>query len=97
MPTELLVEDASDSEGSKRSSLQEKDQVSKDSSSDDGGSQVTTAVEAPKGPFDPTAYIDLTGKDICRAVYPVSFGTQKKRIKLVCGCTECKFHWNTTK
>ena len=96
MPTELLVEEPSDSEGSKRSSLQEKDQVSEDSSSDDGESQVTTVVEAPTGPFDPTAYIDLTGKDICRAVYPVSFKSQKKRIKLVCGRTDCKFHRNAT-
>ena len=96
MPTELLVEETSDPEGSDGSIPQEKDPSSEDSSSEDGGTQMTTVVEAPTGPFDPTAYIDLTGKDICRADYPVSFGTQKKRVKLVCGRTECKFHWNAT-
>ena len=97
MPTELLVEETSDPEGSDGSIPQEKDPSSEDSSSEDGGSQMTTVVEAPTGPFDPTAYIDLTGKDICRAVYPVSFGTQKKQLKLVCVCTECKFHRKATK
>ena len=64
--------------------------------SDAENSQGTTVVKAPTGPFDPTLWIDLTGKGVCRAVYPVSYGSQKKRIKLVCSRTNCQFHRNAT-
>ena len=67
-----------------------------DPHSDAENSQGTVVVKAPTGPFDPTLWIDLTGKGVCRAVYPVSFGSQKKRVKLVCSRTNCKFHQNAT-
>ena len=59
-------------------------------------SNISEPVSIVEGQFDPTQYIDLTGKSVCRAVYPISVGNQKRRIKLVCGRTGCSFHKGTT-
>ena len=37
-------------------------------------SNISEPVSIVEGQFDPTQYIDLTGKSVCRAVYPISVG-----------------------
>ena len=83
----------------KQGDLKDDDEESEETASqtsENEGSHSTEVVQAPTGPFDPTIYIDLTGRNICRAIYPVSFKSQKKRVKLVCGRTNCQFHHNST-
>lgn len=46
------------------------------------------------GVFNPSAYIDLTGKDMCRAIYKTRINSTSGWIPLVCGRTDCSFHAN---
>ena len=46
------------------------------------------------GTFHPSSYIDLTSRNICRAVYKVRINSTSGWIPLVCGRTDCSFHSN---
>ena len=97
MPTQYTVTEEEEVEvlgttpGKRRDSDEDQGSSTGEEEGEDSNS-VTTEVVKPPTKFDPTAYIDLTGRDICRAVYTVSFRSQKKRVKLVCGRVGCRFH-----
>ena len=100
MPTQVNITEEEEVEvlgttpGKKQDSEEDQDSSSEEEDVEDASS-VTTEVVKPPSKFDPTAYIDLTSRDICRAVYTVSFRSQKKRVKLVCGRVGCRFHTET--
>ncbi len=97
MPTQKIITEEEEVEvlgttpGRQGDSDEDQGSTSGEEEGEDANS-VTTEVVKPPTKFDPTAYIDLTSRDICRAVYTVSFKSQKKRVKLVCGRVGCRFH-----
>ena len=102
MPTQYTITEEEEVEvlgtkpGKQRDSDEEKgSSTGEDDGEDADANSTTTEVVKPPTKFDPTAYIDLTSRDICRAVYTVSFRSQKKRVKLVCGRVGCRFHSDT--
>ena len=57
----------------------------------------TDVVSLGNEPFQPMSYIDLTGRDVCRAIYKSRFEGQRSPVPLVCGRVDCSYHRNVRK